>query len=63
MGRGQPGPVQVRELPQRDLHGQRHQGGPAVQRAVRRPELVPAVQRPAARRAHPASPRRAPGRG
>ena len=39
-------PLQVRELPEGDLPGQRHQGGAAVRRALRRPELGSADQRP-----------------
>ena len=38
--------LQVRELPEGDLPRQRHQGRAAVRRAVRRPELVAAVERP-----------------
>ena len=41
-----PGALQVRELPEGDLPRQRHQGRAAVGRALRRSELVAAVQRP-----------------
>ena len=44
------GPVQVRELSEGDLPGQRHQGRAAVLGPLRRSDLVPAVQQPDPRR-------------
>src|SRR5437879_9524915 len=44
--RERPRALQVRELPARDLRGQRHESGAPLGRAVRRPDLGPADQRP-----------------